>query len=77
MAKISSSRAVAEVSAYAGVSTYAITMTTPELGLAVTIVGGVIGIIVWAVRLEGRLNGQDIMLNHLKEGVDELKSKKK
>lgn len=88
MAKISISRAVAEVSAYAGISTYAITMTTPELGLAITILGGVIGIIVWAVRLEGRLNTQeevlkqrlntqDVILNHLHEGIEELKKARK
>lgn len=70
VAKVSVSRAVAELSAYAGISTYAVTMTTPELGIAVTVFGGVVGVIVWLVRLEGRINTQGEILLRLERHLE-------
>lgn len=65
-------RVVGEVATYAGVSAYALTMTTPELGIAVTVIGGVIGVIVWLVRLEGRINTHGEILARVEAHVSKL-----
>ena len=69
---VSVGRAVGELATYAGVSVYAFTMTTPELGVAVTIIGGVIGVIVWLVRLEGRINTQGEILSRVEANLKQL-----
>lgn len=65
-------RAVGELATYAGVSAVALTMTTPELGIAVTLIGGVVGVIVWLVRLEGRINTQGEILARVEAHVSEI-----
>jgi hypothetical protein len=72
IAKISVGRALTEVGAYAGVSAFALTMTTAEVGIAVTVVGGVIGIVVWLVRLEGRINLQGAVLERVDKRTERL-----
>jgi len=69
-APVSVGRAAGELAVYAGASTFALTMTTPELGIAVTVIGGVIGVIVWLVRLEGRINTQGEILLRLERHLE-------
>lgn len=72
MTKVSIGRAVWELAAYTGVSVYAFTMTTPELGVAVTAIGGVVSVIVWLVRLEGRINTQGEILARVEAHVSRI-----
>ncbi|MGE3175926.1 MAG: hypothetical protein AB7O32_00535 [Vicinamibacterales bacterium] len=72
LTKVSLARALVELVAYAGTSAVALTMSTAEVGIAVTVVGGVIGVVVWLVRLEGRINTQAEILTRVDRRTERL-----
>lgn len=61
-------RAFVEVAAYLGASAFAMTMTTAEVAISFSVVTGVIGVVVWLVRLEGRINTHAELLQRVEQG---------
>lgn len=55
-------RAITEVSAWAGASVVAFTITPAEVSLTFMAITAMIGVVVWLVRLEGRINTQQELL---------------
>jgi len=74
-AKVSVVRALGEAGAYAGVSAFALTMTSEEVGLAVTIIGALLGGVIWLVRLEGRINTLTVVLERVDTRTEKLADK--
>lgn len=64
-------KAIVEVGAYLGVSVYAASVTTAEVSIGITVVGGVVGVVVWLVRLEGRINTQGELLGRMEQTVQQ------
>jgi len=68
-------RAAVEAGAYAGVSTLALTLSSDEVGFAVSIIGALLGAVVWLVRLEGRINIQSVLLERIDKRVERMAEK--
>lgn len=58
-------RAVVELSAFFAASAFAFSVTTSEVSIGFMIVTGVIGVVVWLVRLEGRINTQAAIMERV------------
>jgi len=70
--KLSLLRIVSEAGVVFGASVFALTMTTEEVGIGLTVVLAAIGIVVWLVRLEGRINTHGEILARLDRRMERL-----
>lgn len=57
------------------ISMLAIVFTTPELAVGVSAVSAIIGVVVWLVRLEGRVNLNGALLERIERNVERLLEK--
>lgn len=65
-------RAAIEALGAAGISVIALTIDSSELAIVISAVSALIGIVVWLVRLEGRVNLQGAILERIDRRVEKL-----
>lgn len=67
---VSMERILVESGAAAAVSFVAITMSTEEVAVGVTITTGLIGVVVWLMRLQGTVQMQGMLLRRIEERLN-------
>lgn len=72
LTKLSIGRVALEFAGWAGVSTVALTVSTEEVALVVSLGGLLLGAVVWLVRLEGRINMLTAILERVEQHVEVL-----
>lgn len=72
LGKLSVWRAVTEGLGAMSISVLAFTFTTEDIGVGITLATLVVGVVVWLVRLEGRLATQSELLEKIDRRIDRI-----
>jgi hypothetical protein len=72
VAKVSIARALGELGVWASVSAVALTMTTEEVGLGVTVFSLFVGIVVWAVRIQVTVQNQGTLIERMDRRLEKI-----
>lgn len=72
LGKLSVWRTLSEGAGALGISVVAFTFTTEDIGVGITLATLVLGVVVWLVRLEGRLGTQTELLAKIDRRIDRI-----